>query len=119
MSGEVLDTILPLSIRMIGRRKKYPSPALNDMRMVMVDVFHPHHHRVTALAITRSLLGKNDSAIAGVKLRTVVPNPKAQRETKGIAKPSGGGDDVRIREHGNYRTLRYTPIHKHFGSPSY
>src|ERR1700691_5288229 len=52
---EVLDCVLPLAERVVGRRIQHTSPMASGVLVMAIDVFHPHHHGVGIFASSPAL----------------------------------------------------------------
>ena len=83
---EILGDILVFAILMIGGRLNDPRPTLPRAFAVAINVVDAHHHGIAEFAGLRSLdrwlLDQNDSAIAHIELRTMVPDSEVQQSRR-------------------------------------
>jgi hypothetical protein len=85
MAGQILDCVLALTEWIVRWRRRHMSPAPNGMRMMTINVFHPHHHGMTILACRIALFGHGYCAVADVQLRSMIRDSNAHGEAELIA----------------------------------
>lgn len=113
MTREVFDGVLPFAERIIGGRIDHPSPMLNGVLVVTIDIFHPYHHGIGASADRIPLFSYSYRAVADVQLCPVTCNSQPQGEAECIAKPVDRRAHIRIRKHRNDSAPRHRPILEH------
>ena len=100
MAAHVYRTVLSLAVRVICRGLNNLCARGIGLRVVRVDVRHPHHNRVVVARGTRRLPGPVTSLYCGLygddytcvqcELRPMVADTEVLDETEGMVQPADG-----------------------------
>lgn len=113
VAGEILNVILPLSVRIVRGLAKNVYPALPGMIVVCVDILDSHHD-CTPQRDARALLDQdNRSAIAGIQLSAVIPHADAEGKSERVAQPIDSVADVWVGQFRNHNTTGHRSIRQH------
>src|SRR5437868_7326454 len=110
MTAGILRRVLPLAVRVVGRRTEYASTPQHRATVVQVDVLDAHHDRVRAARALRLSVHDDDGARADEQLRAMALRLPSLDEAERVAQPVDRLTDARVHEHRHHCTRRHRPI---------
>src|SRR5438270_4376645 len=110
VTAGILRRVLPLAVRVVGRRTEYASTPQHRATVVQVDVLDAHHDRVRAARALRLSVHDDDRARADEQLRAMALRLPSLDEAERVAQPVDRLTDARIHEHRHHCTRRHRPI---------
>ena len=103
--------VLPLAVRVVGRRSGHLRASLARAGAVRIHVLDANHHVRTARA--RAALGDGDSSVADRELCAMASCSPALGEAERLAKPLHRFGDVRVGEDGDDGRCRHRAVRQH------
>src|SRR5947209_1517777 len=110
VAAGVLGRVLPLAVRVVGRRTEDARAPQHRAAVVQIDVFDAHHDRVRAARARRLAVDDDDRTRADEQLRAVALRLPSLDEAERVAQPVDRLTDARVHHDRHDCARRHRPV---------